>query len=329
MGAHGSTINAKLKIQNAKWHRCVRIVYTRGAAMGTLHPPFGTSFCILNFAFCIAAAAAAAAEPFDLDAHLTGIADLASPSPMIPIPSGPFLMGTDRRDGAENPYSLDLQFDNTEQPQRRVSVSAFAIDRDEVSLGEYLAWLREHHRPVPDELRRLIQHVITIHFMPDATLTRWPALYVTWGEAAQFCRDHGKRLPSEAEWEKAARGTDGNLFPWGHDEPTSRLAVFGRYHAHEIPLVAAVETGEAGKSPYGVHHMAGNIAEWVHDWFGVDYYAMMPDRNPAGPSTGRYKVTRGGSWKSHQQLLRSATRNGAVPDQRAPTIGFRCAKSTS
>jgi iron(II)-dependent oxidoreductase len=106
------------------------------------------------------------------------------------------------------------------------------------------------------------------------------------------------------------------------------LAVFGQYHVHEIPLVAAVNSGEDGQSPFGVRHMAGNVAEWVQDWFGFDYYSIMPERNPKGPNTGRYKSARGGSWKSHPNLLRTASRNGALPDQRSATIGFRCAKSS-
>ena len=91
--------------------------------------------------------------------------------------------------------------------------------------------------------------------------------------------------------------------------------------------LGAVDTGDEGKSPYGLHHMAGNIGEWVQDWFGFDYYAYIPERNPAGPTSGRYKVVRGGSWKSKPNMLRSATRGGAAPDQRSPTIGFRCAGS--
>ena len=91
--------------------------------------------------------------------------------------------------------------------------------------------------------------------------------------------------------------------------------------------MAPVDVGAEGRSPYGLQHMAGNTAEWVEDWFGIDYYATMPDRNPSGPATGRYKVVRGGSWKSAPALLRSATRSGALPDQRTATVGFRCARS--
>ena len=257
--------------------------------------------------------------------HLAAIAGLAEPSPQITIPEGWFLMGTNRRD--DDPFGLGTQYDDTEQPQRRIWLEAFAMDRDEVSLAEYLAHLARARRHPPAELQQLIWHVITVHALPDYVLASWPALYVSWEDAEAFCRAHEKRLPGEAEWEKAARGPDAYRFPWGVTPPQPGLAVFGQHHVHEIPLVAAVNGGEEGRSPYGLQHMAGNAAEWVRDWFGLDYYAVMPERNPPGPSTGRYKGVRGGSWKSHPPMLRTATRNGAAPDQRAATIGFRCARS--
>lgn len=260
----------------------------------------------------------------ELALRLDAIAKLAQSSPMVTVPEGWFLMGTNLKRG--EPFGLATQFDDTEQPQRRIWLDAFAIDRDEVSLAEYLAFLQERHQSPPEELQRLIRHLITVHLMPDYVLATWPALYVTWSEADELCRARGKRLPTEAEWEKAARGTEGKLFPWGSKAPVTGLAVFGQHHVHEIPIVAAVNSGEEGQSPYGARHMAGNIAEWVQDWFGIDYYVIMPDHNPPGPSAGRYKIVRGGSWKSEPAMLRAATRNGAVPDQRAPTIGFRCAK---
>jgi formylglycine-generating enzyme required for sulfatase activity len=261
----------------------------------------------------------------DLSGTLDAIASLAAAPPLMTIDEGSFTMGTAR--ASHQPFGLDLQYDDTEQPQRQVWLPRYAIDRDEVSLGEYLRWLRQEQRSVPDEVHKLIDHVTTIHAMTPDTLARWPALYVTWVEASDYCRTQGKRLPTEAEWEKAARGAHGNLFPWGAQAPTSSLAMFGQYHAHEIPIVAPVDRGEAGQSPYGLYHMAGNAAEWIGDWFGIDYYATMPDRNPQGPATGRYRVVRGGSWKSAPVLLRTATRSGASPNQRAATIGFRCAKS--
>lgn len=253
------------------------------------------------------------------------IAALAHASPMITVPEGFFSMGTPRT--GQDRYSLDLPYDDTEQPQRRVWLDRFEIDREEVSLGEFLQWLRRQQRPIPSEIRKLIDHMTVVHAVPPETLTRWPALYVTWAEASDFCRAQGKRLPTEAEWEKAARGEQGNLFPWGRQPPAAGLAMFGQYHVHEIPIVASVESGEKGRSPYGLHHMAGNAAEWVEDWFGIDYYVTMPDRNPRGVGQGRYKVVRGGSWKSAPPLLRTATRGGAAPEQRAGTIGFRCART--
>lgn len=252
------------------------------------------------------------------------IAALAHGSPMMTVPEGRFFMGTART--TQGSFSLAFPYDDTEQPQRQVWLDRFAIDRDEVSLGEFLFWL-QRQRPLSGELRKLIDHMTTVHAVPPDILARWPALYVTWGEASDFCRAQGKRLPTEAEWEKAARGEHGNLFPWGQKPPVAGLAMFGQYHVHEIPIVASVELGEDGRSPYGLHHMAGNAAEWVEDWFGIDYYATMPDRNPQGADQSRYKVVRGGSWKSAPPLLRTATRSGASPHQRAATIGFRCAQS--
>jgi iron(II)-dependent oxidoreductase len=266
-----------------------------------------------------------AATPRERQDQVEQIAALAQGSPMLAVAEGPFLMGTARtNDGS---FSLSTQYDDTEQPQRRILLDRFEIDRDEVSLGEYLVWLQRQQRPLPDEVRKLIEHMTVVHAAQAKTLARWPALYITWLEASEFCRAQGKRLPTEAEWEKAARGDTGRLFPWGQQPPAPELAKFGQYHVHEIPIVASVERGEEGRSPYGLHHMAGNAAEWVNDWFGIDYYATMPERNPRGPATGRYKVVRGGSWKSEPALLRTATRGGSSPDRRAATIGFRCARS--
>jgi iron(II)-dependent oxidoreductase len=258
---------------------------------------------------------------------LTGIAALARPAPMVTIPAGPFLLGS--KQVMDDPYRNRKPFDDTELPQHRIWLDTYEMDRDEVSLGEYLAFLQQRKLHPSDELQKLIWHVITVHSIPDQTLARWPALYVTWAEANDLCTSKRGRLPTEAEWEKAARGSAGGLFPWGETAPDTTLAMFGQHHVHEIPILAAVDSHEAGKSPYGLHHMAGNVAEWVQDWFGSDYYASMPERNPPGPTSGRYKSVRGGSWKSHPVMLRTATRGGAAPDQRSATIGFRCAQAST
>jgi len=288
----------------------------------------GITVCLLlGLLLCPPDAPAGPPPSPELGKHLLSIGKLAVPSPVITVPEGHFLLGSIRVD--DDPYGLRTQYDDTELPQHKVWMDSFEIDRDEVSLGEYLAHLHARKLHPSEELQNLIWHVITVHSVADGTLARWPALYVTWKEADAVCRAKGKRLPTEAEWEKAARGPNGNLFPWGDAEPTSKLAMFGQHHVHEIPILAPVDQGEAGKSSFGLHHMAGNVAEWVNDWFGPDYYAYMPEKNPPGPATGRYKSVRGGSWKSKPMMLRTPTRGGASPSQRSATIGFRCARSAA
>ena len=290
-----------------------------------LAPPLLTFLFLALTAYAATESATVSKPSTKLARHLTAIAALAQAAPTVTIPAGPFSLGSTRID--DDPYGLPTQFDDTELPQQRVWLDTFQMDRDEVSLGEFLAFLQQRNQPPPEELQKLIWHVITVHSVTDQTLARWPALYITWQEATDFCTSRGKRLPTESEWEKSARGPNANLFPWGQAAPDSTLAMFGQHHVHEIPILAAVDSHNEGRSPYGIHHMAGNVAEWVQDWFGSDYYAYVPKRNPPGPPTGRYKSVRGGSWKSKTIMLRTATRGGSPPDQRSATVGFRCAQS--
>ena len=124
-----------------------------------------------------------------------------------------------------------------------------------------------------------------------------PVIGVEWSDAAPYCRLKGKRLPAEAEWEKSARGTDGRLYPWGNWVPNKDLANFalGARFSYSQVLMPA-QSYEHAQSPYGLYHMAGNVWEWVQDWYAVNYYEVSPEQNPQGPEQGQFKVLRGGSW---------------------------------
>jgi len=280
-----------------------------------------------------------AQSPKQLRTRAEAVATHAKSSPMVTIPAGWFLMGTQ----ANSAPSVAFQgpFDNTEIPQRRIWLAAYQIDRDEVSMGAYLDTILRKPRALPPDLaelevlRQLAEFaslLLSPKAPPDKVMASWPVMNVTWFEADTYCHSADKRLPSEAEWEKAARGDAARLFPWGNAAPDARRAVFAQAASkasRSSPPVKPVDSLPDGRSPFGLHHMAGNVAEWVEDWSGTDSYASMPDHNPKGPVNGHSKVVRGGSWKNTPPLLRTATRGSALPDQRATTIGFRCAKSAS
>jgi len=258
------------------------------------------------------------------------VARLAKSSPTVAIPAGQFLMGP------AHPQNAPAASGMTEPQQRHIWLDAYAIDREEVSLGQYLAWVRQRPSSLPPNLADLETLKLLSHFAdvllsddrpPDRVLAFWPAFSVTWFEAEAYCRTMGKRLPTEAEWEKAAGGVNGREYPWGHAAPDMGHAVFDRESDGNLPAVAAVDSRRAGRSPYGLHHMAGNVAEWVQDWAGSGSPVSPSERNPTGPAGGERKVLRGGSWRSAPSALRVTARENALPEQRSLAVGFRCAKS--
>jgi|CXWL01.1.fsa_nt_gi iron(II)-dependent oxidoreductase len=235
------------------------------------------------------------------------------PSGMTLVPAGSFLMGSDpRKDRAAGPQ---------EQPQHQVYLDTFRIDQFEVSNVAYLRFVLGTGVDWPKFWRE--------NPFPEKAALH-PVINVSWYEADAFCRWAGKRLPTEAEWEKAARGGDGRIFPWGN-EPAgwikSNIAHPGSKRGFKYPPLANINRYDKGTSPYGVYQMAGNVSEWVSDWFDPEYYRQGHDKNPPGPKNGELKVFRGGSWNEDPEVARSAGRNAGPPDRESYLTGFRCAKS--
>ncbi len=225
---------------------------------------------------------------------------------MVAIPAGPFVRGTN-----------DGGFD--EQPQRTIVLDAFSIDRYEVTNHQYQQFVAAtgHRKPgLPSRYAKSGSKVRGIN---------QPAVYVSWEDAAEYCRWKGKRLPTEAEWEKAMRGSDGRLWPWGNDEQPHGANWARVQDGHEVS--ARVGTFATDKSPYGVMDGAGNVIEWVADWYNETYYKDSPEQNPPSPEYGTYRVLRGGGYTTTGLDIRITSRSKMMPDFRDETIGFRCAIS--
>jgi len=216
---------------------------------------------------------------------------------VVRIPAGEFLMGNARTE---------------RQPlEHRVYVSEFLMDKTDVTWAQYKRFAGATLTPLP----------------PDepywGILDDHPAVFVTWEEAKAYCEWVGGRLPTEAEWEKAARGTDDRKFPWGNEEPTPDRAVYR--HAWGYPATDAVTAHPSGASPYGLLDMGGNVWQWCADWYDDKYYEVSPARDPKGPTSGQARVVRGGSWDSRPDVLSCSCRNWGYRGYREGDFGFRCA----
>jgi formylglycine-generating enzyme required for sulfatase activity len=263
---------------------------------------------------------------------------------MVYVPPGPFLHGCAPADTAC--YRI-------ESPAAHIRLDGFYMDRTEVTVDAYRACVAagacsdegltlhtaESTTRLPSDsgvnttqlLDPALSHTCNFGW-PGKERGEHPINCVSWDQASAYCAWAGKRLPTEAEWEKAARGLDERIYPWGDAAPTCALAVMddgapgcGADHT------AKVGSRSQGQSPHGALDMSGNVCEWVADWYAEDYYATAPAENPPGPPTGRLRVIRGGSWKAHPtpgvDALRISNRYSFVPGTHLDYIGFRCARS--
>jgi formylglycine-generating enzyme required for sulfatase activity len=234
---------------------------------------------------------------------------------MVLVPAGEFLMGSTGADvDAVMAYCSECKRDffADEQPQRTVFLDAFWIDRTEVTNAQYELCVRAGVCRVAD----------MGDYDPQGRPNH-PVVQVTWYDAQTYCRWAGGRLPTEAEWEKAARGVDGRLYPWGSAAPDCSKAQYEQCGGGTV----AVGSRSAGQSPYGLQDAAGNAWEWVSDWYDAGYYTRSPGRNPLGPDSGEYRVLRGGSYSDGMRNMRPADRGNRTPAERLGRIGFRCAAS--
>jgi formylglycine-generating enzyme required for sulfatase activity len=248
------------------------------------------------------------------------------PGEMVDVPAGEFQMGCNVAD--------DDECSTDELPYHAVTLSAYKIGKYEVTVGEYQQCVTNgacnnssgeiHYNTNADD--------------PACNLgaegkENHPMQCVTWYGAKAYCEYLGQRLPTEAEWEKAARGTDGRKYPWGNEIATCDHAVMFDSNAGGGGCGAdgtmPIGSKEMGKSPYGAYDMAGNVWEWVNDWYDLSYYTSSPANDPAGPETGEYRVLRGGSWNDYNVIhdLRTVHRNYGNPGYYLDRDdGFRCAE---
>jgi formylglycine-generating enzyme required for sulfatase activity len=215
------------------------------------------------------------------------------------VPAGPFVMG-----------------DDEESPRREVYLDAFYIDQHEVSVGRFAGFLKATGNVRPPDEWDVVD--VEVH-------GQLPVVGVDWNDANAYCQWVQRRLPTEAEWEKAARGADGRRYPWGDASPTFE-------HANHINTAPQTYDGglepagshPRGRSVYGVHDLSGNAAEWVSDWYS-ESFARSETRNPTGPESGTGRVIRGGGRFDPAHRVTATTRFHAAPDTRSSDVGFRCA----
>ncbi len=227
-------------------------------------------------------------------------------APMVYVPSGEFIMGSDS--GSPN-----------ERPVHTVYLDAYWIDKTEVTNAQFKKCVVAGACKEPVNTSHYAGFVFENH----------PVVYVDWQAAKDYCLWIGRRLPSEAEWEKAARGTDARIYPWGNNAPDSTLINLNT----DLDETRTVGEFPLGASPYGALDMAGNVWEWVDDWYGDMYYQDSPMNNPLGPLSGDYRIIRSGlivdSWGGGNYDVRTTLRMRYSPVYTNYRVGFRCARGAN
>jgi len=242
-------------------------------------------------------------------AHSPPAASLPTPGQgTVDVSGATFWMGSALYEGAAD-----------ERPRHAVAVSSFVLDRTEVTNARYAACVAAGACNAPayssSQQRK--------HYFDDNAYADYPVIFVSWSQAEAFCRWAGGRLPTEAEWEFAARGPSPSVrpYPWGEERPDCNHANMGGC----VGDTDRVGARPLGASPFGAQDMAGNVWEWTQDWYDASYYEKAPAADPRGPDTGTLKVMRGGCWMSGPDAVRVSCRKAELPSTWAPNVGFRCA----
>jgi eukaryotic-like serine/threonine-protein kinase len=228
---------------------------------------------------------------------------------MVYVPAGDFIMGSNQ--------NYDTQAEKDEVIQHTVYLDSFWIDQTEVTNAMYARCVSAGSCTIPGSSNSNSH----LNYYGSSIYANYPVVNVDWDQAMAYCQWAGSRLPTEAEWEKAARGTDGRIYPWGNQAPGAALGNFNKY----VGDTSKVGSYLPGASPYGALDMAGTVWEWVADWYSGTYYLSSPSNNPNGPASGTSRVERGGSWFSDTSLLGVFQRGGNFPNYRSNYVGFRCA----